>query len=257
MLNEFSRTELLIGKPALERLGASHVAIFGIGGVGSYTAEALARSNIGTLTLIDDDRICLTNINRQLHALHSTVGKYKAEVMADRIRDINPHIQVNVCKVFYTAQTAPQVFHTEWDYIVDAMDTVSAKLDLIERAEKHHVPIISCMGAANKLDPTRLELADIYETSICPLCRVMRRELRRRGIPKLRVVYSQEPAIHPNETEGSSCKYHCICPEGTKRTCTARRQIPGSTAFVPPVAGYILAGEVVKQLTHLDPNENF
>lgn len=248
MLNEFSRTQLLLGKQALERLAAAHVAVFGIGGVGSYTAEALARSGVGHLTLIDDDRICLTNINRQLHATHQTIGQYKADVMASRIQDINPDAQIEVQKVFYTPQTAEQVFRPEWDYIVDAVDTVSAKLDLVSRAQAHDIPIISCMGAANKLDPTRLEVADIYETSVCPLCKVMRHELRRRGIAHLKVVYSREVPIHPIESEENSCKYHCICPEGTKRTCTVRRQIPGSTAFVPPVAGFILAGEVVKDL---------
>lgn len=251
MLNEFSRTELLIGKQALERLAAAHVAIFGIGGVGSYTAEALARSGVGHLTLVDDDRICLTNINRQLHATHKTVGQYKADVMAARILDINPHAHVDVCKVFYTEQTAEEVFDPQWDYLIDAVDTVSAKLDLVTRATKHDMPVISCMGAANKLDPARLEIADIYETSVCPLCKVMRHELRRRGIPHLKVVYSRETPIRPLESAESSCKSHCICPEGTKRTCTVRRQIPGSTAFVPPTAGLILASEVVKDLCGL------
>ncbi len=253
MLNEFSRTELLIGKPALSRLAASHVAIFGIGGVGGYVAEALARSAVGRFTLVDDDRICLTNINRQLHATHKTVGAFKAEVMAERIRDIDPAAQVEVRRVFYTEKTAEELFDAKWDYIVDAMDTVSAKLDLIERAVKHGVPVISCMGAANKLDPTRLEVADIYETSVCPLCKVMRHELRKRGVEHLKVVYSREPPITPHETVETSCRYQCICPAGTKRTCTVRRQIPGSTAIVPPVAGFILAGEVIKDLAGIRP----
>lgn len=248
MLNEFSRTELLIGKPALERLAAAHVAVFGIGGVGSYVVEALARSAVGSLTLVDDDRICLTNINRQLHATHQTVGRYKADVMAARARDINPRAQVDVRKVFYTEQTAADVFDTRWDYIIDAVDTVSAKLDLVTRAMEAGIPVISCMGAANKLDPTKLEVADIYETSVCPLCKVMRHELRRRGVPRLKVVYSREIPIRPRENEETSCKYNCVCPEGTKRTCTVRRQIPGSTAFVPAAAGLILAGEVVRDL---------
>lgn len=251
MLNEFSRAELLIGRQALERLAKAHVAVFGIGGVGSYTAEALARSGVGHLTLVDDDRICLTNINRQLHATHKTVGQYKADVMAARILDINPHACVDVRKVFYTEKTAEEIFDPQWDYIIDAIDTVSAKLDLVERATKAAIPIISCMGAANKLDPTRLEIADIYETSICPLCKVMRHELRRRGVTHLKVVYSREVPIRPLESTENSCRSHCICPEGTKRTCTVRRQIPGSTAFVPPAAGLILAGEVVKELCGL------
>ncbi|MFT8887979.1 MAG: tRNA threonylcarbamoyladenosine dehydratase [Ethanoligenens sp.] len=251
MLNEFSRTELLIGKAALERLRAARVAVFGIGGVGAFAAEALARSAVGSLTLVDDDRICLTNINRQLHATHQTVGQYKADVMAARIMDINPQAHVDVRKVFYTEETASEVFDTQWDYIIDAVDTVSAKLDLVTRAMGAGIPVISCMGAANKLDPTQLEVADIYDTSICPLCRVMRHELRRRGVPHLKVVYSREKPIQPQEMAENSCRFHCICPEGTKRTCTVRRQIPGSTAFVPPAAGLILAGEVVKDLCGL------
>lgn len=249
MLNEFSRTQLLLGEQALARLAAAHVAVFGVGGVGAFAAEALARSGVGRLTLVDDDRVCLTNINRQLHALHSTVGQYKADVMRARILDINPRAQVQVVKAFYTPETAPQIFDASWDYVVDAVDTVSAKLDLAVRATQAGVPIISCMGAANKLDPTRLEVADIYETSVCPLCKVMRHELRRRGVEHLKVVYSRETPIAPAETEDISCRYHCICPEGTKRTCTVRRQIPGSTAFVPPAAGLILASEVVRDLT--------
>lgn len=248
MQNEFSRTQMLLGDEALARLARAHVAVFGIGGVGVFAAEALARSGVGHLTLVDDDRICLTNINRQLHALHSTVGQFKAEVMRARILDINPCARVEVRKTFYTPETAPQLFDGSWDYIIDAVDTVSAKLDLARRATEAEVPIISCMGAANKLDPTRLEVADIYDTSVCPLCKVMRRELRRMGVPRLRVVYSREPPILPQENEENSCRQHCVCPPGTQRTCTARRQIPGSTAFVPPAAGLILAGEVVRAL---------
>lgn len=249
MPDEFSRTELLIGPAALDRLKRSSVAVFGIGGVGAYTAEALLRAGVGTLFLVDDDRICLTNINRQLHATRKTIGKFKAEVMRDRLLEINPKAHVEAVKLFYSAQTAEgffEAFHP--DYLVDAIDTVSAKLDLAEQGYRRNIPIISCMGAANKLDPTRFEVADIYSTSVCPLAKVMRHELRRRGIPALKVVYSREEPLTPVENDSTSCKYHCVCPPGTQRSCTSRRQVPGSVSFVPPVAGFILAGEVVKDL---------
>lgn len=249
MLNEFSRTELLLGREAMQTLAQKKVIIFGIGGVGSYVAEGLVRSGVGRFVLVDDDRICLTNLNRQLHALRSTVGKYKAEVMAERMHDINPKAEIEIQKVFYMPENASQFFDEGCDYIVDAIDTVTAKLDLIVRAKERNIPIISCMGAANKLDPTQLEVADIYETSVCPLAKVMRHELRQRGVKSLKVVYSKEPPMTPIDTPETSCRYHCICPEGTKRTCTIRRQIPGSVAFVPSVAGLIIAGEVVRDLT--------
>ena len=248
MLNQFSRTELLFGGQAMERLYRAHVAVFGIGGVGSYTAEALARSGVGTLDIIDDDRVCLTNINRQLFATRKTVGQYKVDVARERLLDINPDMTVNTWKTFYTPETAEQFDFTRYDYIVDAIDTVSGKLELAVRAQAAGVPIISCMGAGNKLDPTAFEVADIYKTSVCPLARVMRRELKKRGIRRLKVVYSKEPAMTPVEDMAISCKAHCICPPGTVRKCTARRQVPGSTAFVPPTAGLILAGEVIKDL---------
>lgn len=250
MLNEFSREELLLGKEALERLNASKVAVFGIGGVGSFAAEGLARSGIGHMTLIDDDRICLTNINRQIHAVRKTVGKFKAEVMRDRLLEINPSIGVEAVKIFYTPETAGEIFDggNRFDYIIDAVDTVTAKLDIIVRAKELGIPVISCMGAGNKLDPTKFEVADIYETAVCPLAKVMRHELRRRGIDSLKVVYSREKPIVPAETAENSCKYHCVCPPDTKRKCTQRRQVPGSISFVPSVAGLIIAGEVVKDL---------
>lgn len=248
MLNEFSRTELLLGKEAMQKLACSRVAVFGIGGVGSYAAEAVARAGVGAIDLVDDDKICLTNINRQLPALHSTIGSKKVEVMRARIRDINPKCTVAAHECFYNADTAERFDFSLYDYVVDAIDTVSSKLLLIERAIMAGAPVISCMGAGNKLDPTRLEVADIYETSVCPLARVMRKELKKRGVQALKVVYSKEEAIKPAETDALSCKFHCVCPPGTVRKCSIRRQVPGSVSFVPPVAGFILAAEVVKDL---------
>jgi tRNA A37 threonylcarbamoyladenosine dehydratase len=212
MLNQFSRTQLLLGADGMERLYHARVAIFGIGGVGGYTVEALARSGIGTLDLIDDDRICLTNLNRQVLATRDTVGKFKVDVACDRIHSIVPDTKVNGYKMFYTAETASQFDFTQFDYVVDAIDTVSAKLALIEQAAASGVPIISCMGTGNKMNPSALQVADIYETSVCPLARVMRHELRRRGIEHLKVVYSQEPAMEPVEDMAISCRAHCICP---------------------------------------------
>jgi tRNA threonylcarbamoyladenosine dehydratase len=248
VLHRFSRTELLIGEAALKTLANSRVAVFGIGGVGSYTVEGLVRSGVGKIVLVDDDCICLTNINRQIHATTKTVGKPKVEVMRDRILDINPNAEVAVFQKFYSEETAEELIKKDYDYIVDAIDTVSSKIDLIIRAQEAGIPIISCMGAGNKLDPTRFEVADIFDTSICPLAKVMRKELRKRGIESLKVVYSGEEPVKPEETPGSSCNMSCICPKGTARTCTIRRQIPGSIAFVPSVAGLIIAGEVVKDL---------
>ncbi len=251
MLNQFSRTQLLFGAEAMEKLYHARVAVFGIGGVGGYTAEALARSGIGTLDLIDDDKVCLTNINRQIFATRKTVGQYKVDVAEQRILDINPDAVVHTYKTFYSPDTAEQFDFTLYDYVVDAIDTVTGKLELVEQAEKAGVPIISSMGAGNKLDPTAFEVADIYETSVCPLARVMRRELKKRGIKKLKVVYSKEPAMTPIDDMAVSCRANCICPPGTERTCTQRRQVPGSNAFVPPVAGLIIAGEVVKDIAGL------
>lgn len=248
MLNQFSRTQLLFGEEGMEKLYRARVAVFGIGGVGGYTVEALARSGIGTLDLIDDDRVCLTNLNRQIIATRKTVGQYKVDVAEQRILEINPDAVVHTYKTFYTPQTAEQFDFTQYDYVVDAIDTVTGKLELVEQAQKAGVPIISSMGAGNKMDPTAFEVSDIYETSVCPLARVMRRELKKRGIPHLKVVYSKEPAMTPLDDMSISCRAHCICPPGTARKCTQRRQVPGSNAFVPSVAGLIIAGEVVKDL---------
>ncbi|MBH1942215.1 tRNA threonylcarbamoyladenosine dehydratase [Mobilitalea sibirica] len=249
MLNQFSRTELLLGKEAMEKLGSARVAVFGIGGVGGYTVEALARSGVGSFDLIDDDKVCLTNINRQIIATRKTVGKYKVEVMKERILEINPKATVTTHQCFYSAQTADQFNFADYTYIVDAIDTVSAKIEMILRAQDKNTPIISCMGAGNKLDPTRFEVTDIYKTSMCPLAKVMRKELKVRGVKKLKVVYSKEPARKPIEDMSNSCKVGCICPPGAERKCTEKRQIPGSTSFVPSVAGLIIAGEVIKDIT--------
>lgn len=248
MLNQFSRTELLLGKSAMKKLASSRVAVFGIGGVGGYTAEALARSGIGAIDIIDDDKVCLTNINRQIYATRSTIGKYKVDVAKERILDINPNIIVTAHKTFFSPETENEFNFSQYDYVVDAIDTVTGKIALVMCAEHAKTPIICSMGAGNKLDPTAFKVSDIYKTSVCPLARVMRRELKQRGIKKLKVVYSEEPPITPIEDMSISCREHCVCPPGTQRKCTARRQIPGSTAFVPSVVGLIIAGEVIKDL---------
>ena len=249
MLNQFSRTQLLLGQTVIERLQGSRVAVFGIGGVGGYVCEALVRSGVGAFDLIDDDRVCLTNLTRQIIATRKTVGQYKADVMEARIHDINPNAQVTVHKTFFLPKNAQDFPFDQYDYIVDAVDTVSAKIALVMEANARNIPIISSMGAGNKLDATAFRVADIYETKVCPLARIMRRELRKRGVERLKVVYSQEPPIRPIEDMSISCRTHCICPPGTKHKCTDRRDIPGSTAFVPSVAGLIIAGEVVRDLS--------
>lgn len=248
MLNEFSRTQLLLGAQAMDRLSKGKVAIFGIGGVGGYVVEALARSGVGHFLLVDDDKVCLTNINRQIIATRSTVGRYKVEVMKERILDINPKAKVEVKQGFYLPENAHEFPIEDYDYIVDAIDTVTAKLELITRANRAGISIISSMGAGNKLDPTAFEVSDIYKTSVCPLAKVMRRELKKRGIKKLKVVYSKEKALVPMDEEASSCKHKCICPPGAERKCSDRRSIPGSVSFVPSVVGLIIAGEVIKDL---------
>ncbi len=248
MLHRFSRTELLVGPAALARLAGKKVAVFGIGGVGSFAVEGLVRSGVGRLVLVDDDCICLTNLNRQLHATVRTIGKPKVEVMRDRVLEINPDAVVTTHRQFYLPETAAELIADDYDYIIDAVDTVTAKIDLAVRATALGIPIISCMGAGNKLDPTKFEVADIFSTSVCPLAKVMRYELKRRGVPALKVVYSREKPLTPAESEDSSCATGCVCPPGTTRKCTTRRQIPGSIAFVPSVAGLILAAEVVKEL---------
>jgi len=254
MLNPFSRTQLLFGPEALEKLAAARVAVFGLGGVGGYVVEALCRSGVGALDLIDDDRVCLTNLNRQLLATRSTIGQYKVDAAADRIRDVNPDCTVRTYKTFYLPDTAAEFDFSQYDYIVDAIDTVTGKLALAVNAQAAGTPILSCMGTGNKTDPTALEVADIYETSVCPLARIMRKELRRRGVERLKVVYSREPPLRPLEDAALSCRTGCVCPPGTARTCASRRDIPGSTAFVPAAAGLIAAAEVVKDLIGFDPD---
>ncbi len=242
MLNEFSRTEILLGEEGVDKLGKAKVAVFGLGGVGSYVTEALARCGIGGLTLVDHDVISVTNINRQIYALHSTVGKAKVQVAQERIRDIDSDILVRTYETFYNADTASMFDFGDYDYIVDAIDTVSSKILLIENAKKANVPIISCMGTGNKLDPTRFEITDISKTSVCPLAKVMRTELRRRGIRKVKVLYSKERPIKNtdknNETKGNT-----------------DRPVPGSISFVPSVAGLCIAAEIVKDLLHLSRRE--
>lgn len=225
MKEELERTAMLIGEEGIEKLAKARVAVFGVGGVGGYVCEALARSGVGTLDLIDKDQVSLSNINRQIIALHSTVGQYKTEVMKERIHDINPEIQVNGHSLFFLPETADRFSFEEYDYVVDAVDTVTAKLELVKRAREKGVPIISCMGAGNKLDPTGFKVADIYKTTMCPLAKVMRRELKKLGIEGLKVVYSEEKPI----SQGQST--------------------PGSIAFVPSVAGLIIAGEVIRDLS--------
>lgn len=252
MLNQFSRTELVFGKDAMNKLQNSRVAVFGIGGVGGYTVEALARSGVGALDLIDDDKVCLTNINRQILATRKTVGQYKVDVAKQRVGEINPDCEVRTYKTFFLPETKDEFDFSQYDYVVDAIDTVTGKKEIILCAKAANVPVISSMGAGNKVDPAAFEVADIYDTSVCPLARVMRNICRKNGIDSLKVVYSKEKPIRPLDDMAISCREHCICPPGTERKCTARRDIPGSTAFVPSVAGLIIAGEVIKDLISFD-----
>lgn len=238
MLNQFSRTELLLGEEAMKKLAASRVAVFGIGGVGGYVVEALVRSGIGTIDIIDNDTVCQTNINRQIFATSKTIGRYKTEVAAERIAEINPETKVNAFNVFYTPETASEFDFNNYDYIVDAIDTVTGKIELVMNANKCNVPIISSMGAGNKLDPTAFEVSDIYKTSVCPLARIMRNELKKRGIKKLKVVYSKEKPLTPYKKPSEDIEAN-----------PHRRQTPGSISFVPSVVGLIIAGEVIKDLT--------
>ena len=249
MLNQFSRTQLLLGEEAMDRLKRSRIAVFGVGGVGGYVCEALVRSGVGAFDLIDDDKVCLTNLNRQIIATRKTVGQYKVDVMKNRMLEINPDVDVRLYKCFFLPENAADFPFEEYDYIVDAVDTVTAKIELIMRAKASNVPIISAMGAGNKLDPGRFKIADIYDTSVCPLARVMRRELKKRNVRSLKVVYSDEQPIRPIEDMSISCRTHCICPPGAEHKCTERRDIPGSTAFVPAVAGLMIAGGIVKDLS--------
>lgn len=248
MLTQFSRTELLLGKEAMERLKGARVAVFGVGGVGGYVCEALVRSGVGEFDLIDDDKVCLTNLNRQIIATRKTVGKYKTDVMKERILEINPDAKVNTHKCFFLPENADEFPFEDYDYIVDAVDTVTAKIALVMKANEMDIPIISSMGAGNKLDASQFKVADIYKTKVCPLAKVMRRELKKRGVKKLKVVYSEEQPTRPVEDMAISCRTNCICPPGAEHKCTERRDIPGSVAFVPSVAGLIIAGEVIQDI---------
>ena len=245
MSEQFIRTELLFGSEAIEKLNEAHVAVFGVGGVGGFVVEALARSGVGKFDLIDNDTVCLSNINRQIIATHRTIDQYKVDVMKERILDINPNAEVNVYKCFYLPETADQFDFKKYDYIVDAIDTITAKIDIIIRAQEVGVPIMSSMGAGNKLDPTQFEITDIYKTSICPLAKVMRRELKARGVKKLKVVYSKEVARKPIDLDKQEVRTK-VDPD---HVIIRKKQTPGSTAFVPSVAGLIIAGEVIKDLT--------
>ena len=243
MLEQFKRTELIFGSQGMERLSAARVAVFGVGGVGGYTVEALARSGIGAIDLIDDDKVSLSNINRQIIASHSTIGKYKVDAAAERIREISPDCKVTVHRMFFMPDTADKLDFTQFDYVVDAIDTVTGKIEIIMRAKAAGVPVISSMGAGNKVDPTAFEVADIYKTSVCPLARVMRREMKKRGVKKLKVVYSKEEALKTSADSEEQVE------DSTLRKGVPKKNVPGSTAFVPSVAGLIIAGEVIKELS--------
>ncbi|MBF7095792.1 tRNA threonylcarbamoyladenosine dehydratase [Alkalibacter mobilis] len=247
MFNEFNRTQMLIGEEALEKLRNSKIAIFGIGGVGSFTAEGLIRAGIENFLLVDADYVCDTNINRQIHATTKTIGKAKVEVMRDRMLEINPRAHIKIIQKFYTSENANEILNEPWDYVIDAIDTVSGKISLVETSKKLDIPIISSMGAGNKLDPTKFEVADIYKTSVCPLAKVMRRELKNRGIKDLKVVYSKEVPLKPLE-EMVECKYSHHETDKVQSVIRPKKQTPGSISFVPSVAGLIIAGEVVKDL---------
>ena len=251
----FSRTRLLLGDEGMARLAAARVAVFGLGGVGGSAAEALARSGVGALDLFDDDAVSLTNLNRQAVATVDTLGMAKVDAMAARIAAVAPNARVERHRMFYMPENAGDVDLSAYDYVVDAVDTVAAKLELAVRATALGVPIISAMGAGNKLDPGRFHISDITRTHTCPLARVMRRELKKRGIRHLKVIWSDEPPIRPIEDMSISCRTHCICPPGAKHKCTERRDIPGSTAFVPAVAGLMIAAEVIRDLTKDCPRE--
>ena len=241
VMDQFSRTELLYGEEAMRKLAASRVAVFGIGGVGGYVVEALVRSGVGTLDIIDDDKVCMSNLNRQIIATRETIGRYKVDVAEERIHDINPDCVVNAHKTFFLPETQDQFDFSEYDYVVDAIDTVAGKLAIIEKAKKAGTPVISSMGAGNKINPAMFEVSDIYKTTICPLAKVIRHECRKRGIDSLKVVYSKEMPIKPIEDTG--------CSQEVAENRTKRRATPGSTAFVPSVVGLIIAGEVINDIT--------
>ncbi|MBR1540494.1 MAG: tRNA threonylcarbamoyladenosine dehydratase [Clostridia bacterium] len=248
MLNQFARTELLIGKEGIQKLHDAKVAIFGIGGVGSFAVEGLVRAGVEHFVLIDDDKVCLTNLNRQIIATRKTIGKYKVDVAKERILEINPNATVETYQEFFMPDSEVKIITEDLDYVLDCVDTVTAKIEIIMQCKKLNIPVISACGTGNKLDPSRFEITDIYKTSICPLAKVMRKELRKREIDSLKVLYSKEEPIKIDEYSNSSCKTNCICPPGTQRKCTVRNQVPGSISFVPSVAGLMIAGEVVKDL---------
>ena len=245
--HSLSRTELLIGEEALNKLKKSKVMIFGIGGVGSFTVEALVRGGVSNLILVDDDTVCLTNLNRQIHATYETISKNKVDVMKQRILSINKNCQVETKQIFVKPEDLEKIIPNDVDYVVDAIDTVSSKIALAVYCEKKGINLISSMGTGNKLNPSEFKVSDIYKTKVCPLAKVMRYELKKRGVKKLKVVYSEEIPRKPKEDDVVTCKTGCVCTGGTKK-CTAKRQIPGSISFVPPVAGMIIASEVVKDL---------
>ena len=248
MPHEFSRTELLIGKRALEKLKNSKVAVYGIGGVGSYVAEGLARAGVGRFFLVDHDLVCISNVNRQIHAASKTIGRPKVEVMRERIYDINPKAEVVAVQRFYMPGMAQELIRGDENYIVDAIDTVMAKIDLIVNAKERGIHMISSMGTGNKMDPTRFEVTDIYSTSVCPLARVMRRELKQRGVDSLKVVYSKEKPVKLINMEDKDHTDGCLCPEDLNCENPVKRRMVGSISFVPSVAGLIIAGEVVKDI---------
>lgn len=250
MLNQFSRTELLMGSEAMEKIQNAKVAVFGIGGVGGFVIEALVRSGITHFELIDDDKVCLTNLNRQLIATRKTVGQYKVDAMKERILEINPEATVIVHKCFFLPENQSEFDFSKYSYVVDAVDTVTAKIAIIEQAKEAGVLVISCMGAGNKMDATKFEVTDISKTSMCPLAKVMRKELKKRNISDVKVVYSKEKPVKLVDDMAISCHTNCICPPGAKHKCTDRRAIPGSIAFVPSVAGLIIAGEVIKDIVN-------
>jgi tRNA A37 threonylcarbamoyladenosine dehydratase len=248
MLHSFSRTELLLGKINMEKLYKSKIMVFGVGGVGSYTVEGLARSGIGSFILIDDDTVCRTNINRQIQANENSIGKPKVQMIKERILSINPKAKVETHQIFFMPDIKTDLFKEKVDYIIDAIDTVTAKIDIIIKAKEKNIPIISSMGTGNKISPTMLEITDIYKTSVCPLARVMRKELKKRNIDSLKVVYSKEKPLKPIVSDENSCDKNCFCTEDTNRKYTIKHQVPGSISFVPSVAGLIIAGEVVKDI---------
>lgn len=248
MLNQFSRTELLIKSEGIEKLQNSKIAIFGIGGVGSFVVEGLVRAGVGNFVLVDDDKICLTNLNRQIIATRRTIGKFKVDVEKERILEINPDAKVEIYQEFYMPNSETNIINESLDYVIDCVDTVTAKIEIIEQCKRLNIPVISSMGTGNKLDPSKFEITDIFKTSICPLAKVMRKELKKRNIDKLKVIYSKEEPIKIDDNSNSSCKTNCICPPGTKRKCTIRNQVPGSISFVPSVAGLMIAGEVIRDI---------